>query len=59
MSGYRCYLEKLPDENDPLQVLISEWRDIYGLKDDEDIDEQFSSKAIDIVYPYFLGLMKY
>ena len=59
MSGYRCYLEKLPDEKDPLQVLIEEWKDIYGFKEDQDIDEQFSSKMIDIVYPYFLGIMKY
>jgi hypothetical protein len=55
MSGYRCYLDKFPEETDPLEKFMQQLVEIYSLGTDPD----FNAKTIDIVYPYFLGILKY
>jgi len=55
MSGYRCYLQKYPEQEDPLQKLEDSFRAIYDLKSAADLE----AKTIDVVYPYFLGILKY
>lgn len=55
MSGYRCYLQKYPELEDPLEALTNKFLEIYGLQDIEALQDT----SIDVVYPYFLGILKY
>lgn len=55
MSGYRCYLDKFPEQTDPLEDLMQELVKIYSLGESPD----FNSKSIDIVYPYHSISLKY
>ena len=55
LSGYRWYLEKFPDEIDPLKVLIQSLWEIYQAANETELE----TKTFDIAYPYFLATLKY
>ena len=55
MSGFRCYLKKFPGDLDPLENLRKEVSEIYSLGSKEEIEE----KQVDIVFPYYLAVLKY
>ncbi|CAI2374937.1 unnamed protein product [Moneuplotes crassus] len=55
VSGYRCFLEKFPEETDPLEDLQEELMSLYTCE----TKEELSTKELDIVYPYHLAILKY
>ena len=57
MSGYWCYVNKFPNEKDPIQEFTDKINKIYGLKDGD--ENQTKAIKMDVLYPYFLWVLKY
>lgn len=54
-SGYRCYLQKHPEESNPIEDLVSEFCNIYEKENEDGLEDV----TVDVAYPYFLVSLKY